>query len=165
MEENKENIKISGDGRKYELGYLLTPLVPAEDTSSKLTEAVILPLEKLGSIIVSQQAPKMIDLAYTIYKTIEHKRDKYNKAYFGSIVFSTKPENLDKIKDMLDKSGLFLRYLLINAPVVSKAKPRSSIKSVRPVKKDLSNKDKEVPAVVKKEEIDKEIEGLLTDIK
>ena len=163
MEENKENIKISGDGRKYELGYLLTPLISAEETSSKLTEAVILPLEKLGSMISSQQAPKMIDLAYTIYKTIEHKRDKYNQAYFGNIVFSTKPENLDKIKDILDKSGLFLRYLLIIAPTVSKAKSRPSVKSVRPVKKDLS--DKEVPTVVKEEEIDKEIEGLLTDIK
>ncbi|HDQ16651.1 MAG TPA: hypothetical protein ENN31_00845 [Candidatus Vogelbacteria bacterium] len=164
MEENKENIKTSEEARRYELGYLITPLLPAEKVSSELTEKVILPLEKLGCMIINQQTPTMMNLAYILYKTIEHKRDKYKQAYFGNIIFSVKPENISKVKDIIDKSGLFLRYLLIIAPTVStKTGSRSMIKSIRPIKKD-SGKDKEVPVVVKEEEIDKEIEGLLTDI-
>jgi ribosomal protein S6 len=152
--------EISANSVKtYELGYLMTPLLP-EEKVIELIEAKIKPLiAKLGGQLKGEDAPKMIPLAYQIRKVVEHKGSVFNEAFFGALRFTFEGEAVNSFKDELKKMNEVIRSLVIILPPDYNKKPE---RRIPPVAKD--NKEApiaETTVITNDAAIDKEIEGLL----
>jgi len=101
-----------GELRLYELGYHLLPTVAEEalgEEVSKLKDAI----EKRGGIFVSDEMPKMIQLAYSLPKIISNKRKNFSSAHFGWMRFQMSGEEADKLKRDLEKNKNILRFILL----------------------------------------------------
>jgi len=124
--------------KMYEIGYLLSPLIPEE----KLDEEIFVlrkSIEDKQGLIISEGRPKMQRLAYPI--------NKLETAYFGWIKFMAEPSSLPEIKN-----PQIIRFLITEI-----------IKS-SPAKKIIKKKKAIIPGIkegVKFEEIDKKLEELL----
>ena len=156
--------EVSGDvsERVYEVGYLLVPTLEEMVVPSiydGLKELII----SLGGVIVSDDMPKMIPLAYTMTKVITNINNKFNTAYFGWIKFTVDAEKVDVLKKKLGLDANIIRFL------ITKTVRENTVASKRFVRGDsLHRKPKgdkeEVGEVIpiNKEEIDKEIEALVS---
>lgn len=144
----------------YEVGYLLNPMITEESLTASVDELIRSAIERAGGVVTSQTQPKRRALAYQVGKSVNHKRTNFREAYFGAIRFEALPEVLAEIKKNLDQGELILRFILINiprraeAPVVPKRIPARRAKVADKVTGEKTE--------ISKEEIDKEIEGLLT---
>ncbi len=148
----------------YEVGYLLSPLVAEEKVVDEVNN-IRLVLEASGGLIVSEENPKMIGLAYTVSKSISSKKSSFDNAYFGAIKFSLLPNKISEVKVSLDKNDLILRFLIIktvkDTPRVSFAPASMGVVKTDPIKvAKVETKEKET---MTEQEIDKEIEGLLEE--
>lgn len=145
------------DVKAYELGYLLSPLVPEEAKNDTVDQIIKKILIDLGGEIIGELNPNMRHLAYPISKSFNHKRTVYKDAYFGAIQFKLLPSKIEDLKKALDKEDNVLRYLLLvlskNSKVLGKDIPA-------PVVTD-SQEVVESPEAIDSEQIDKEIEDLL----
>lgn len=158
----ESNIKLE-DQKTYELGYLLSPLIP-EETSEEASQAMI---QKIivgqGVEVISQQNPKIKDLAYPLSKTVGGQKNKFKQAYLGVVKFKTEPSKVILIKNLLDKEENVIRFLLIIAPKKSEKTPAPrrgfGAKTVSTEKDNADSVKPEMSA----EEIDKEIDDLITD--
>ncbi len=151
--EEKEEIKdateenIEADPKLYEIGYLLTPLIPAD----KLADEVNLirsAIEKEKGLVVGEESPKSKPLAYEI--------KKFTTASFGWIRFMARPGTLENLKKSFDSNANLLRFLILNAQEVV------SQKQVRVVKaKGVGAQPTDEPKEeIKEEEIDKKLEEI-----
>ncbi|MCX6731415.1 MAG: 30S ribosomal protein S6 [Candidatus Parcubacteria bacterium] len=128
--------------KMYEIGYLLSPLIPEEKLDEEIGSLRKLIEDKKG-FILNEGRPKMQKLAYPI--------KKLETAYFGWIKFTADPSSLPEIK-----SPQIIRFLITEV-----------IKT--PPAKKIIKKKKTLPAGVisgikegiKFEEIDKKLEELL----
>lgn len=147
--------------KTYELGYLLSPLVPAEQLTETATREVKQVLERAGAKIKTEIAPRSRTLAYPIKKTVEHKSSIFREAYFGAVRFTAPPEALTAVETGLKKSPLLVRFLIVTLPprALAPAVPRRGARTEKtpppPGGPGLSPK-------MTMEAIDKEIEQLLT---
>lgn len=158
------------DVKAYELAYLLTPLIP-EDKLQELYEEIFgAALKAGGGTITSDLPARMIDLAYTMVKSISNKRNKFDNAYFGVLRFEAYPEQVAIIKEMIDKRPEVIRYLIVTLPKdadkLTAPRPVAARKPVEEVSIDeASEVEDETEDDLKVEmtdaEIDREIEGLL----
>jgi len=113
-EKNTEiKTEINQDVSIYEVGYHLVPTL-AEETIPAQADAVKAFITSVGGEIISEGAPIIKDLAYSISKTVKSIKSNYSKAYFGWVKFSTTPDTIEKIKTSLDASEVVIRYLLIS---------------------------------------------------
>ena len=155
----------------YEIGYLLTPIIPQDALAENVVQTLKTPIDKLGGAITSEMEPSMIRLAYTIKKDIGNKKERFNDAYFGALRFKLLPEKAAVLKDVLDKSDKIIRYLTIAMPEGEEAivlpKRTFQRREVQTEPFEIERREKEVePEDVKemtKEDIDKEIENLLEE--
>ncbi|MCR4283744.1 MAG: 30S ribosomal protein S6 [Parcubacteria group bacterium] len=143
--EIEENIEA--DPKLYEIGYLLTPLIPTD----KLADEVNLirsAIEKEKGLIVGEEAPKSRQLAYEI--------KKFNTASFGWIRFMARPDALEGIKKSFDANLNLLRFLILNAEeeTVSQ-KPFKTIKAKSAEETPESSREE-----IKEEEIDRKLEEI-----
>ena len=146
----------------YEVGYLLSPMVPEEDAVAKADEGVRMAIEQAPAVVTSAVHPKRRPLAYAVGKSVNHKRTSFREAYFGSFRFEAMSDALVNLKKSLDESDLVIRFIIVSVPrraelpivprraPVRRAATQSSDKVATPEKAQISE-----------EEIDKEIEGLL----
>jgi len=153
------NLKI------YEVAFHIVPLVPEEMVGDEMN-TIKNGLEKEGAIFISEESPKMRNLAYMISKTLDGHKHNFDKAYFGWVKFEMSPESILNVKDMLDKVKNILRFLIIETVrenTMSYAKPY--------FKKDVDGEEgvKREPEVVKEltaedeELINKSIEELVKE--
>jgi small subunit ribosomal protein S6 len=139
---------MENEQKIYELGYLLSPLLPEE----KLDEEISLlrkAIEDQKGFIMAEARPKMQKLAYLV--------KKLENAYWGWIKFSVSPESIGVIKNSLEKlKDKVIRFLITETAKETLAPA--------PVKR-LIRKKKEIVSEIKKdanlEEIDKKLEELL----
>ena len=148
--------------RVYELGYLLVPTMPEEDVPAAFGNLKEL-VTSLHGIPVSEEMPKLIPLAYTMAKVIQNVRHKFNTAYFGWIKFTMETEKVLELKKKLDLDPNLVRFLLL------KTVKENTIASRRFVRPDMHKRSKpreeggaESPVAINKEEIDKEIEAMVS---
>ncbi|HEY4483743.1 MAG TPA: 30S ribosomal protein S6 [Candidatus Paceibacterota bacterium] len=161
---NNEDLNLK-DPKVYEIGYLLVPLVPEADKASVIEKEITSLINKLGGIIISESAPEMRKLEYTIRKMLNNKYSKFANAYFGAIKFELNPADINKVNDAAKKSDNILRYLLIE----SSRNNESKVRKVEDVKKSAKMKETtksvvEEPVaekIVDSKAIDEEIDGLL----
>ena len=161
--ENEDKNEV--DGRIYEVGYLLVPVITEENLPAEygnLKEMV----SSMGGNIIADEMPRFIDLAYEMAKDVENKRSKFNTAYFGWIKFEMDPESLSKLKDSMTLSEKIIRFLII------KTVRENTIASRKPMdrrgefmkKKPAGVKGDEAPAPeINKEEIDKQIDAMVVE--
>ena len=163
--ENKVNndslIEVGDTNSKiYEVGYLLVPTIKEEDVSvnyGNLKELV----SSFGGEVISDDMPKMINLAYTMQKVVSNVRSKFDRAYFGWIKFTMDSQKVLELKARLDLDPNVIRFMIL------KTVKENTIATKRFVRGDAYGKPKtkstkdEVVAPINKEEIDKEIDALV----
>jgi ribosomal protein S6 len=170
MQENEKSAKDitsademkGGDLKVYEVGYLLIPEMPEEEVPGfygNLKELI----SSLGGQTISDEMPVMISLAYTMQKTVQNIRNKYNTAYFGWVKFYMDTEKVLELKKKLDLDPKIIRFLII------KTVKENTIAAKRFAHKDISRKRTSTmktsehgeSAPINKEEIDKEIDAMV----
>jgi len=170
MQENENNDKNmtstneteGGDLKVYEVGYLLVPGVPEEEVGAlygNLKELV----SSFGGVMISDEMPVILNLAYAMQKTVQNVRNKYNTAYFGWMKFYMAGEKILDLKKKLDLDSNIIRFLIL------KTVKENTIAAKRFVRKDVSHKktsitkniENEEVVAINKEEIDKEIDAMV----
>lgn len=104
----------------YEIGYLVVPTIAQEQLPGVVQE-INKVLETNQATINSEGAPVLQDLAYEI--------NKFSKAYFGWVRFTSTPEKAPEIKNKIDSMDSILRFLLIKADentVIIKDEPENT---------------------------------------
>lgn len=148
----------------YEVGYHIVSSVAEEGVPAQV-EAIKGLLTKAE--IIAEEAPKLIDLAYTIAKQVGGIRRRYDKAYFGWVKFVLEPEAIQEVKKQLDGMENVLRFILIktvreNTLVGAKLLAAEETTKRKPlVKKEEKEVKEKKPAST--EEIDKSIDELIKE--
>ncbi len=154
--------------RIYEIGYHVVPTV-AEESIASIVDTIRGQIESMQGAIISEDSPKSLDLAYSMDHIVSNKKTIFDRAYFGWIKFEGNPENVIKIKDLLEKNENILRFLIIKTVKEStlskkpgvKTKQVTNVKNVKNVTKDTKDTIAEKKEVVSEEEVDKAIEELV----
>ncbi len=161
MAESEVEVEINRDSKVYELGYLLVPTIAPDDVPrdyGNLKELVA----SFGGEIISDEMPKMTNLAYSMSKVISNVRAKFTTAYFGWTKFTMKPEQVLELKKRLDLDPHFIRFLVLKTvkenTIAAKRFVRGEMYKRPVVKKSAEN---EIAVPINKEEIDKEIDALV----
>lgn len=163
--EKVEKIEKEGGVQVYELGYHIVSTV-AEEGLPKEVEALKAIVLKDGGSLVSEGEPKLINLAYSMTKSVADAKKKFDTAYFGWIKFETKSELMPMIKKAVDANPHVLRYLLIktvreNTMFTPKLNVRAPGKEEAPKPAKKSTKASSEKASV--EELDKSIDELVLE--
>lgn len=161
---NEENItETDVNNRVYELGYLLVPTIVEEEVPAvfgNLKELV----SSYGGIVISDEMPKMIPLAYSMVKVVANVRNKFNTAYFGWVKFTMDSDKVLELKKKLDLEPNVIRFLIL------KTVKENTIAAKRFVSRDAIHRkipsmhkvvEGEVAVPINKEEIDKEIDAMV----
>lgn len=164
MEKKDENKKDEIIAKIYEIGYHIIPAVSAENLYSEVDKIKTF-LAKEGATVISEEFPKLIDLAYVMPKIVGGARRKFDTAYFGWIKFNVGDASVAKIKKFLDENESILRYLLINTvsenTVFSAKVPDAQIKEE--VKAKAESEKKEIKSPISQDELDKTIDKLIAE--
>ncbi len=103
-----------GDTEKkvYEIGYLLVSSVPPEKVADIVT-TLKSTLSKKEAVIISEENPELISLAYTMIKKIGTVNHRFDQGYFGWIKFEVSGKEIEEIKKGFEMHPDMLRLLLI----------------------------------------------------
>jgi ribosomal protein S6 len=160
MNENKQD-RLS----VYELSYLIASSIPEEkvgDEYAKLNKIIA----DSGAVTISEEQPKLEDLAYTIKKkTVAGSYDKFDKAYFGWVKFEVNPSKIDSIKKSAESIDSFVRVLVITTvkenTYLGKRSSSTNELEGEIVEKPAEVQEIETPA--SPEEIDKSIDAMVKE--
>lgn len=153
MSINKEDMLV----KVYELGYHLIPTLAEEEVPqyvNKIKDA----LDSYGAVVISEESPKKMDLAYTMYPSVSNKKQKYTKGYFGWIKFEVDTESADKFKKDVEGMDEVFRSLLIVTVRENTMAPKKLFSA--PKKRTSRHGDEEKMDVAV---VDKEIDALIED--
>jgi len=157
--ENEEIIENDSKISIYEVGYIMLPSIPEENLGGEVTSFKD-SLAEMGVTFISDEYPKMMELAYEMSRSIANKKQKFSYGYFGWVKFECTTDNARIIKDYLDKNEKLVRYLMIKTV-------RGNTMSVKHAygKQDGSKRRSvsrtEETAPINEETIDKEIDALV----
>lgn len=159
--ENKEE-NTNGKPVVYEVGYLFVPTVSEEEVAGlygNLKELIL----NSGGEIVSDEMPKMINLAYEMLKVVQNVRSKFNTGYFGWVKFEMDTQKVLELKKKLDLDPLILRFLILKTVKENTIAAKRFVfkDSVRRKVPGVKKEDGEV-VEINKEEIDKEIDAMVS---
>ena len=123
--------------RLYELTYLILPDVSPEELNS-LQEKLIGFIQEGKGILVEK--------GKLVKKNLPHPIKKRGQAFFGSLSFQMKMENLEILKKNLKAEKQFLRFLisrkkLIKRPMKLARKPLISRKVIKPKREKVELKE------------------------
>lgn len=143
----------------YEVGYIMVPTIAEESLGEEVTLFKDMFTEK-GAVFISDEYPKLIELAYEMSRSINNKKQKFTTGYFGWVKFECSTTDAKVIKDILDKNEKLVRYLMIktvreNTMSVKRAYGKQDGPRRRPVQKT------EEVEKINEETIDKEIDALV----
>ena len=96
----------------YEVGYIMVPTIAEENLGGEVTAFKDMFLEN-GAVFISDEYPKLIELAYVMSRSINNKSQKFSYGYFGWVKFECNTDQARVIKNILDKNEKLVRYLLI----------------------------------------------------
>ena len=152
------------DSRVYEVGFLLVPTISQEEVPTVYGAMKDL-IVSLGGETISDESPKMIDLAYTMKKTIQNVKNRFDSAYFGWTKFFMDAEKVSELKKKFDLDPKIVRFLIVktvkeNTIAAKKFTARDGVR-----RKTFSAKKEEgaVEVPINKEEVDKEIDAMVAE--
>ena len=95
----------------YEIGFHLISSLAAEQAQEEFSNLQ----DGLGKLaeVISAKEPELINLEYTMVKTLDRKHERFDTAHFAYITFITSPDQVQSIKDMFDENLNVLRHLII----------------------------------------------------
>ncbi|MFA6514888.1 MAG: 30S ribosomal protein S6 [Candidatus Paceibacterota bacterium] len=144
----------------YEVGYLMLPTIAEENLGEEVTIFKDMFIEK-GAVFISDEYPKLMELAYEMTRSINNKKQKFSYGYFGWVKFECTTEAAKIIKDILDKNEKLVRYLMIKTV-------RENTMSVKRAYGKQDGNNRRRPAIkteetgpINEEVIDKEIDALV----
>ncbi|KKS44975.1 hypothetical protein A3I25_01625 [Candidatus Nomurabacteria bacterium RIFCSPLOWO2_02_FULL_42_17] len=159
METNQQSQQ--NDSHVYELAFFLMPTIGEENLPTVFGDLKNM-LSKSGAVFISEDFPKLLPLAYSIDKIIEHKRQVFNTAFLGWVKFEIESGHLLNLKEELKHSVNLMRFIIVCTVRESTLAPRRLHASRR-----RSAPDKVRPAEpaipIDEEAVDKKIEELVTD--
>lgn len=100
------------ESKVYEIGYLLVSSVPVEKVTDIVTHFKDV-LSKKGSNMISEEAPELRDLAYTMIKKIGTSNQRFEKGYFGWFKFELPTKEIEEVKKTFEMHPDMLRMLVI----------------------------------------------------
>jgi ribosomal protein S6 len=104
--------KITEDGKElYEIGlHIVSSLAPeqVQDEFISLKSNLAKHAE-----VTAEQAPELMQLAYTITKNIDRKNQRFDTAYFGWIKCIATSQAIIDIKEMVDGNTAVLRSIIV----------------------------------------------------
>lgn len=150
---------VEGKVGVYEVGYIMVPTIAEENLGGEVTTFKD-GLAEQGVTFISDEYPKMMELAYEMSRSIANKKQKFSYGYFGWVKFECTTVQAKVIKDALDKNEKLVRYLMI------KTVHESTMSSKRPYGKEGASKRRtatksEDAGPINEEVIDKEIDALV----
>ena len=143
----------------YEVGYIMVPTIAEENLGGEVTSFKDMFLEN-GAAFISDEYPKLIELAYEMSRSINNKRQKFSYGYFGWVKFECTTDQASIIKGILDKNEKLVRFLMI------KTVRENTMSVKRTYSRQDGNKRRYTPKVeevekINEETIDKEIDALV----
>jgi len=143
----------------YEVGYIMLPTIAEENLGEEVTLFKDMFTEQ-GATFISDEYPKLIELAYEMTRSIANKKQKFSYGYFGWVKFECNTSQATLIKDILSKNEKLVRFLMIktvreNTMSVKRAYGKQEGGKRRPAQKQ------EEALPINEEVIDKEIEALV----
>lgn len=139
----------------YEVGYHIVPSVSPENLPKEV-DAIKAVLGGVKATVISEEFPKLRNLAYEMVKVIGPNRRRYDTAHFGWIKFEAGADTMVLIKKALDANENILRYLLIKT---ARENTLYGAKILPPEEKKAEKGDK--PEVKASEDLDKSIDKLV----
>lgn len=141
----------------YEVGYHIVPTVSPEQLPKEV-EAIKALLGGKDAKIISEEAPKLRPLAYTMLKVVGPLRQKFDTAYFGWIKFEGTSDAIVAIQKALDESEKVLRSLVV------KTVAENTLYGAKVLPKEAPVAEKgEGKVEVSAEEVDKVVEKLIVE--
>lgn len=160
MQDNDLTIENESASRVYEVGYLLVPTLNEEELPTVYGDLKEL-VSSSNGLVISDEMPKLMDLAYSMSKVDKNIKSKYDTAYFGWTKFEISGDKVLDVKKALQNDPRFLRFLIIKTTrantIIGKRFGQKDAK--RKVSKTKQEDGEEVE--INKEEIDKEIDAMI----
>ncbi|MDE2030873.1 MAG: 30S ribosomal protein S6 [Patescibacteria group bacterium] len=154
-----ENIEEEVKGSVYEVGYIIVPTIAEENLGEEVTLFKDMFTEQ-GATFISDEYPKMMELAYEMSRSIANKKQKFSYGYFGWVKFECSTAQARIIKDLLDKNEKLVRYLMIKTVRESTLSPKRPYKTEGVKRRSTTHKVEET-GPINEETIDKEIDALI----
>ena len=150
----------------YEVGYHVVSSIPEEEVGARVAQIHDM-IEKSGGTIITEEFPKITELAYEMVKVVDNQRKKYTSAYFGWVKFEAEGAAVLEIKKALDAHNDIIRFLMIKtvreSTLISKkvamqaGRKEEDIAAERAERKEKEDKEK---VVMSEEDLDKTIDAL-----
>ena len=102
---DSEEVLSEKEPKSYEMGYLLTPLLPEEEAGN-LTLTIRGMVESRAGMIISEAVPEMRRLAYPI--------EKNHSGYFGWMKFIAKPSAVEEFQKVLQGEKNVIRFMIVS---------------------------------------------------
>lgn len=96
----------------YEVGYHLLPSLSEQEVTATVKDLMNF-LKKEGASLVGEQAPQMVDLAYSIERRVNGKFVGVRTAYFGWVAFELSPAAIGTVNQFIDTNPAVLRHIVI----------------------------------------------------
>ena len=167
MTKAKEIVEVAGDLEVidskvsiYEVGYIMVPSIAEENLGEEVATFKD-GLLSMGAVFISDEYPKMIELAYEMSRSIANKKQKFSYGYFGWVKFECATGTAQVIKESLDKNEKLVRYLMIKTVRESTMSTKRAYGKQDGFKRRIAPKTKEEQAPINEETIDKEIDALV----
>ncbi len=146
----------------YEIGYNLIPTISEEEVA-KQVGAIKEKITSLGGIIISDEYPNLIKLAYEMTKEIENKNVRFTSAYFGWVKFELDPSMIAEINKMADNTLSVLRYIVIKTVRENTISTPKLVKGNRRSSSEESSSPESSEAPMDEEAVDKKIDELIEE--
>jgi ribosomal protein S6 len=158
-----EGASEGAEAKVYEIGYLLAPTIKEEDVPMVYGNLKDL-IGSMGGVVVSDDMPRMMTLAYQMTKVVSNVRSKFTTAYFGWTKFTVSGAGVLDLKKKLDLDPNLVRFLLIKTVKENTIAAKRFVRGDMTHRRPLSTKkieDGVAAAPIDKAEIDKEIDAMV----
>ncbi|HEY1037681.1 MAG TPA: 30S ribosomal protein S6 [Candidatus Paceibacterota bacterium] len=113
MTENNNKQHERQDGvNVYELGFHFVPTLSEDEVAVQFSHLKSL-IEKKGGTFISEETPRMINLAYEITKTVKAQKKHYSTSYFGWVKFELNSSEINGLDKDAKNFEPMLRHILI----------------------------------------------------
>lgn len=160
--ENKELTigSTPNDMTVYEIGFHIVPVVAESDLGVRVT-AIRDIIEAHGGKTISDEYPKLIELAYPMLKVASNKRATYRSAYFGWVKFEADASGAKGIEAALKADDFLLRYLFVKTVRENTMVPKKVLMKRNEDGSTKADEKAEEKPQLTEEELDKTIEDLV----
>ncbi|KKU25581.1 MAG: hypothetical protein UX39_C0025G0021 [Candidatus Magasanikbacteria bacterium GW2011_GWA2_46_17] len=152
------------ESRVYEIGFHVVSSIPEEKLAAEVTVIKDV-LESNGAIFISEDFPKLKNLAYSMTKTAGAKHFKFDVAYFGWVKFEMNPEGAVQVKKLLELNNNILRFIIVKTvreSTLAVIKPAYRFEK-KPARVGEIPKNKEIKSPMSEVELDKTIDALMVE--